>query len=419
MRSWRPLLVSLVLVAAVCLGAVPAHAEKRVALVIGNSEYKVGPLANPANDADAVAAAFEALGFDRVLLRKNLGVEGFRTALSEMARESAGADVAAVFFAGHGTERDGRNYLIPVDAKLDRASDLDLQAIGLSIVLDQIAGASKLKLVILDACRNNVFPLAGARRSVTRGLARIEPEDNTLVVYAAKEGTLADDGAGTRHSPFTAALLKHIATPGLEISFVFRRVRDDVARATSNRQQPHLYGTLGGDAIYLKAAAAVLGTETEDARKAIAAEKARLAEERRLIEEERKKLALAAPPVSMPRPAQETEKGAADERPFAGRWRASFRCTLTKQQTSYQGASTMLLEQPSATSVTGKGIDDNGMVWPYVGGIVSGNTISLKYKTKYPGNVYSYEKLRLVGPGKMSGVGYDKYNSCTITAIKQ
>jgi len=286
----------------------PAEA-RRVALVIGNADYKVGPLGNPANDADAVAAAFNGLGFDLVLLRKNLGVEGFRTVLSEVARESAGADVAVVFFAGHGTERDGRNYLIPVDAKLDRVSDLDLQAIALSIVLDQIGGATKLKLVILDACRNNVFPLAGVRRSVTRGLARIEPEDNTLVVYAAKEGTLAEDGVPTLHSPFTASLLKHLATPGLEISFVFRRVRDDVARTTGNRQQPHLYGTLGGEGIYLKVAAPLgPSAEVEAARKATDVERARLAEERRLLEEERKKLALAVPPVATPHPAKQAQE---------------------------------------------------------------------------------------------------------------
>ena len=279
-----------------------------MALVIGNAEYKVGPLQNPVNDAAAVAEALERqLKFDKVILKRNLGFEGFRAALSEMARESAGAEVAAVFFAGHGTERDGRNYLIPVDAKLDRASDLDLQAIALSIVLDQIAGATKLKLVILDACRNNVFPLSGVRRSVTRGLARIEPEDNTLVVYAAKEGTTADDGPAASHSPFTAALLNHIATPGLEVSFVFRRARDDVARATGNKQQPHLYGTLGGEAIYLKGGHLDASAEAEVARKAIEAASARLAEEqrkteaeRRLLEEERRKLALAAPPVPTP-----------------------------------------------------------------------------------------------------------------------
>ena len=117
-------------------------------------------------------------------------------ALAKLAADASGADIAAVFFAGHGTERDGRNYLIPIDATLARASDLDLQAITLDTVVDQLAGATKLKLVILDACRNNVFPLAGARRSTARGLARVEPEDNTLIAYAAKDGTTADDGAG-------------------------------------------------------------------------------------------------------------------------------------------------------------------------------------------------------------------------------
>jgi hypothetical protein len=295
--------------------ASPAEA-RRVALVIGNADYKVGPLANPVDDADAMATAFSALGFDRVLLRKNLGIEGFRTVLSEVARESVGAEVAVVFYAGHGTERDGRNYLIPVDARLDRVSDLDLQAIALSIVLDQIAGATKLKLVILDACRNNVFPLAGVRRSVTRGLARIEPEDNTLVVYAAKEGTLAEDGPHMRHSPFTAALLNHIATPGREISVVFRRVRDEVARATGSRQQPHLYGTLGGEPIYLRGAAPVSpNAELEAALKAADQERTRLAEERHLLEEERTKLALAVPPPN--KQAQEESTRAPQEAPPA------------------------------------------------------------------------------------------------------
>jgi uncharacterized caspase-like protein len=118
-------------------------------------------------------------------------------------------------------------------------------------VLDQLANVTKLRLVILDACRNNLFPVAGGKRNVTRGLYRIEPEDNTLVVYAAKDGTTADDGVGRRHSPFTEALLKHIATPGLEISFVFRRVRDDVVAATNPVQQPHVYGALGGKEFYL------------------------------------------------------------------------------------------------------------------------------------------------------------------------
>jgi uncharacterized caspase-like protein len=231
----------------------PAEA-RRVALVIGNAAYKVGPLANPVNDAVAVAAVLGRLGFDKVILKKNLGVDGFRAALAEIARESVAAELGLVYFAGHGTEVAGRNFLIPVDARLGRISALDLEAIPLDTVLAQLDGVKKLKLVILDACRNNVFALSGAKRSVGRGLARIEPEDNTLVVYAAKDGTTADDGVGRRHSPFTEALLNHIATPGLEINLLFRRVRDDVIQATSHEaqpQQPHVYASLGGQELYL------------------------------------------------------------------------------------------------------------------------------------------------------------------------
>jgi hypothetical protein len=233
---------------------IPAADAKRVALVIGNAAYKVGTLQNPVNDATAVATALGSLGFDKVILRKNLGVNAFRAALDEMARESAGADLGAIFFAGHGTEVAGRNFLIPVDATLSRASSLDLEAIPLDTVLSQLDGVRRLKLVILDSCRNNPFAPAGAKRAVGRGLARIEPEDNTLVVYAAKDGTTADDGIGRRHSPFTEALLKHIATPGLEINLLFRRVRDDVMRATSHEaepQQPHVYASLGGQELFL------------------------------------------------------------------------------------------------------------------------------------------------------------------------
>jgi len=224
-----------------------------VALVIGNAGYKVGPLQNPGNDAAAVADALrETLKFDKVILKLNLGFEGFRAALREFSREAAGAGVALVYFAGHGTEVGGKNFLIPVDAALAKGGDLSLEAIPLDTVLEQLAGVTTLKLVILDACRNNIFPLSGAVRSASRGLFRIEPEENTLIVYAARDGTTADDGAGRKHSPFTEALLKHIATPGLEIQYLFREVRDDVLAATGRVQQPHVYGTLGRTKIYLR-----------------------------------------------------------------------------------------------------------------------------------------------------------------------
>lgn len=288
----------MVVAVAVALAAVEAAAETRVALVIGNSGYQIGPLANPRNDAEAVDAALKGLGFRTRLLRDATKAQ-LETALSEFAGVATGADVAAVYFAGHGTERDGRNFIIPVDAKLARASDLDLQAVALDTVLAQLSGARKLKLVILDACRNNVFPVAGARRSTTRGLARVEPEDNTLVAYAAKDGTTADDGSG-RHSPFTQSLLKHIATPGLEINFMLREVRDDVMAATNRQQTPHIYGTLGRERIFLG------GEEPTAAPSAANPEVERLrAENERL----RRQAASGAVPQGVPAVAPQTRPG--------------------------------------------------------------------------------------------------------------
>jgi uncharacterized caspase-like protein len=228
----------------------PARAEQKVALVIGNAQYRIGPLANPVRDAAAVAEVLKReLRFDTVILRSNLGADGFRAALREMALASRGAELGVVFFAGHGVEVGGRNYLIPTDAGLAAPRDIDLEAIALDTVLSQLDGVRGLRLVILDACRNNPFPALS--RSVTRGLGRIEPAGGTLVAYAAKDGTTAADGTERQHSPFTAALLKRIATPSLDVRRVFGYISDDVIAATSRAQEPYLYGQVGGDAVYL------------------------------------------------------------------------------------------------------------------------------------------------------------------------
>jgi hypothetical protein len=231
----------------------PLALGKRVALVIGNAAYQIGPLQNPINDAEAVAKTLQTeLKFDKVMLKKDVTYDGFRAALREFSREAVGAGLALVYYAGHGTENSNKNYLIPVDAQLAKVGDLDLEAVALETVISQLSGVTKLKLVILDACRNNAFPLAGGNRGSTRGLYRVEPEENTVVFYAAKDGTVADDGPGRVHSPFTEALLKHIATPGLEIRYLLGEVRDDVMAATGKSQQPQVYGTLGRAKIYLR-----------------------------------------------------------------------------------------------------------------------------------------------------------------------
>jgi formylglycine-generating enzyme required for sulfatase activity len=235
-------------------GVAIAEPGKRVALVIGNADYRIGRLANPVSDAEAVAAALKGqLKFDTVILHRNLTLDAFRAALRQMAAESAGAALGVIYFAGHGIEVGGRNYLVPIDAGLETARDVKLEAIELDSVLEHLDGVTKLRLAILDACRTNPFP--AARRGATRGLGRIEPVGGTLVAYAAKDGTTAEDGTGGSHSPFTASLLKRLVMPGIDVRRVFGYVSEDVLAATGRMQEPYLYGRLGGDEVHLVAAA--------------------------------------------------------------------------------------------------------------------------------------------------------------------
>ena len=238
------------------IGVARDASAKRVALVIANSDYEhAEKLLNPTNDAKALAEAFRRLNFDSVTLKENLDYRNLRLALKDFANESAGAELALVYFAGHGIEVAGQNFLIPTDARLESATDVDFEGIALPSVMSSVEGAKNLKMVILDACRNNPFrsrmALRSGTRSIGRGLAKVEPDNNTLVAFAAKEGTVALDG-DTGHSPYANALLQVIEEPGVEIGFMFRRVRDLVLKATGQRQEPFTYGSLGGTPIYLK-----------------------------------------------------------------------------------------------------------------------------------------------------------------------
>src|SRR5262245_31005364 len=239
-----------------CLSAGHALAEKRVALVIGNSAYdKVARLGNPANDAALMAETFKSAGFDSVELRRDLKVGDMRRALRDFLDRSRQADVAVVYYAGHGIEIDGTNYLIPVDAVLDRDADIYDEALSLDRVLVSVEPAKQLRLVILDACRDNPFARSMKRtmasRAIGRGLAKIEPTSpNTLIAFASKAGSTASDGDGS-NSPFTTALVKHVAKPGLDLRKAFGYVRDDVLKSTGNRQEPYVYGSLGGDDVPL------------------------------------------------------------------------------------------------------------------------------------------------------------------------
>ena len=238
------------------LAAGPVWAGQRVALVIGNSKYRnVERLPKTINDAMGMVALFHKAGFDVVKWRVDLDVAEFRRTVHDFMITAQSADIAVVYYAGHGIEKGGTNYLIPVDAKLQTDYDADDEAISLDRLILALQPARQLRLIILDACRQNPFSSRGSRtivtRAITNGLAKIEPTTpDTLIAYAAKAGSLSYEGNGP-NSPFTTALMKYLAEPGLDIRIALGKVRDEVLKNTGSRQEPFVYGSLGGDEVSL------------------------------------------------------------------------------------------------------------------------------------------------------------------------
>jgi uncharacterized caspase-like protein len=298
-KAVRAAAFALTLIAFSVIDPTQASAEQKIALVIGNSEYrKVDRLTNPANDAADMAASLTRLGF-AVKHLSNLDFAAFRRALIDFGNAARTADKAVIFFAGHGVEIDGKNWLIPVDAQIKSEVDVYAEAINLETLIDISVMPKIIGLVVLDACRNDPFAstnLAAGRalsnptnpagkgskdatkkgaqtatparpvpatpaETAVRGLAPVEVNDNVLVAFAAAAGTTANDGTG-RNSPYSGSLLRHVETPGLEINYVFRNVYDDVVRETKN-QQPAVYGTLSREEIYLKGDATVAAADAE------------------------------------------------------------------------------------------------------------------------------------------------------------
>ncbi|MCW5747661.1 MAG: caspase family protein [Alphaproteobacteria bacterium] len=234
-----------------------AQAERRVALVVGNGAYThAAALANPANDARAVAAALERLGFE-VVSGYDLNNADLRKTVRAFADKLVGAEVAMFFYAGHGLQVGGDNYLIPVDAAIRSEADLDFNAVKLDLITRQLDREAKVKIIMLDACRDNPFEKElsrsmGKTRSATvkKGLAEVSNAGGTLIAFATDPGSVALDG-DSQHSPFTAALLKHIEEPGIEIGLMMRRVTKDVFESTGERQRPWTNASLTGE-LYLK-----------------------------------------------------------------------------------------------------------------------------------------------------------------------
>jgi uncharacterized caspase-like protein len=232
-------LIAAVLVAAVCF-ATQAHAEKRVALVVGNSAYKnITPLDNPKNDARLMADTLRGLGFTVVggAAQLDLDKAQFDSAVQSFSDQIQGADVGLFYYAGHGVQVRGANYLVPVSANPTRESDVDFQLLDTALVLRQMEGAgTKLNIVILDACRNNPFGGRGLRGS-EGGLAQMRAPEGTLISYATQPGNVARDGADG-NSPYTKALAEAIRRPGQDIFQTFNAVGLAVKQTTAGSQQP-------------------------------------------------------------------------------------------------------------------------------------------------------------------------------------
>jgi carboxyl-terminal processing protease len=244
-------------VAAAPAPAPAPEAGKRVALVIGNSAYSaVGALPNPLHDAQAIATALKGDGFE-VTTIDNVTRADFIAAINGFTDRAANADWAVIYYAGHGLQLDGVNYVVPIDAKLLADRDVQDEAIALDRVTAAVSGARKLGLVVVDACRNNPFLVkmrftTTARAALTRGLARVATEGTTLVEFSARDGQEALDGDATGNSPFAAALAKRMATPGLEVGKLLREIREDVLAATENRQEPMFSGSLPADDMFFR-----------------------------------------------------------------------------------------------------------------------------------------------------------------------
>ncbi|MFN8759008.1 MAG: caspase domain-containing protein, partial [Tagaea sp.] len=226
----------------------PAFATKKVALVVGNANYAEAPLRNPVNDARAIARQLRGKGFE-VLLRENVTKAQFSEAVADFGERISAGDTALFFYAGHGLQVQGRNYLVPIDARITSEQRVRLEAMDVEAVLDQTTAAkAKVSLVILDACRNN--PFERRFRSTGGGLAQINAPEGTLIAYATAPGKVAADGEGS-NGLYTQALLSALAEPGLKVEEVFKNVRIEVARVSGGAQIPWEASSLTGDFFFV------------------------------------------------------------------------------------------------------------------------------------------------------------------------
>ena len=275
-------LLALALLGAMLGYALVAAAEQRVALIIGNSAYPAAArLRNPVNDATAMANKLRALGFD-VVLKTDASQRDMTRAISQFGQKLAPGSVSLFYYAGHGMQVRGKNFLIPIDAEIETEGSVHSEAVDVDQLLNQL-GPARLSMVILDACRNNPFERR-FRSTGSGGLAQIDAPTGTLLAYATAPGKVASDGSGA-NGLYTEALLKALDTPGLKVEDVFKQVRISVIKASDNQQIPWESSSLTGEFFFRPPVETKSATADE---RFLKAEKDRL-ELQRALEEERKK----------------------------------------------------------------------------------------------------------------------------------
>ncbi len=270
--GFRLLVATLVVFFTATLGAsgdAIASGERKVAFVLGNSAYVHGvKLDNPVNDATAVAEKFRTLGFE-VVEGYDADLDKTRGLLREFSKKAEGAGIAAFFYAGHGIQVDGANYILPIDVQLEDRASLAYEAVQVDFVMEQMSIDTKIKIVILDACRNNPLARNFSKKSrsanVGSGLAAIDikdPGEGTFVVFATQPGNFAADGVG-KHSPFSQALLRYFDEPDIEFTTMISKVMSDVSTATEREQLPWMNFTQPGGPVFLKQTAEVAAVVEE------------------------------------------------------------------------------------------------------------------------------------------------------------
>ncbi len=258
----RPLAAAFICIIILFSHTVCSASQNRVALVIGNGAYAEAPLKNPVNDAIDIAQKLKKFGFD-VTLKTNVELRGPESAVRSFGKSLRNGGTGLFYFAGHGIQVKGRNYLIPIGAVLESEGDVKYEAVDAGLVLAKMEDArNKLNIVILDACRNN--PFARSFRSASAGLARMDAPTGSLVAYATAPGSVAADGDG-RNGVYTKHLLKNMDTPGLTIEKILKNVRIGVLHETGERQVPWESSSLTGDFYFAtKKPSAIQAPQTEN-----------------------------------------------------------------------------------------------------------------------------------------------------------